>query len=331
MGSITVASNNKTSATFVGSDGTNPDFHLASGSPLINAGTSTSAPATDIGFDPMCITKGKPTDIAVPSWSAYSVNYTYIKSIGGVAKCWNPGKRPSGSGIDIGAYESGATAVGTATCTPLDGSSGTGGSGAGGSSSSGAGGSSGTGGKGGTGATGQGGSTGAGGSGPTGGTAGTSSGGAGGPSGSGAGGQSSGGATGASGGSAGAGGTSVASGGTVGSSSGGSSGSGGVTGLGGAPGSGGAPGNGGSGTTTGSGGSADQTSGTSTPGCSCGVAGSTRGSAFLALLLGIAALRLRRRRSEREMKLRHEAGGDERSHRDRRANSDRIDETATPA
>ena len=69
MGSITVASNNKTSATFAGADGTNPDFHLASGSPLINAGSSTSAPGTDIGFDPKCITKTKATDIAVPSWS----------------------------------------------------------------------------------------------------------------------------------------------------------------------------------------------------------------------------------------------------------------------
>ncbi|HEY6475191.1 MAG TPA: hypothetical protein VI456_01340, partial [Polyangia bacterium] len=87
MGSITVAANNKTSATFTDADGTSPDFHLATSSPLINAGTSTSAPGTDIGFDPKCITKTKATDIAVPSWSAYSIDYTYIKSVGGVAGC----------------------------------------------------------------------------------------------------------------------------------------------------------------------------------------------------------------------------------------------------
>jgi MYXO-CTERM domain-containing protein len=121
-GSLTFASNNKTSASFVGADGTNPDFHLASGSPLIDSGTSSSAPSTDIGFDPKCIKKGKDSTIAVPSWSTYSIDYAYIKAQGGVAKCWQPGKRPAGSGVDIGAYESNATAApGTGGSAPTGG------------------------------------------------------------------------------------------------------------------------------------------------------------------------------------------------------------------
>ncbi|HXJ23898.1 MAG TPA: MYXO-CTERM sorting domain-containing protein [Polyangia bacterium] len=121
-GSLSIPSNNKTSASFVGADGTNPDFHLASGSPLIDGGSSSNAPGTDIGFDPKCIKKAKDSGIAVPSWSNYSIDYTYIKGLGGVAKCWQPGKRPAGSGVDIGAYESGATAApGTGGSAPSGG------------------------------------------------------------------------------------------------------------------------------------------------------------------------------------------------------------------
>jgi MYXO-CTERM domain-containing protein len=281
MGSITVASNNKTSATFAGADGTNPDFNLASGSPLINAGTSTSAPGTDIGFDPKCITKTKATDIAVPSWSAYSIDYAYIKSLGGVAGCWKPGKRPSGSGIDIGAYESGATpAPGTGGSGPPPGTGGGNGSGGAGGSATG----------GHDGAPASGGTSGASGgaSGAPGGASGGSSGASGGSSGA-TGGSGAGGVIGASGGSTGSGG---------GVGSGGSTGSGGNNGSGGSTGSGG---NGNSGGTTGTGGQGQSSSGgATTSGCSCGVASGANGSAALiSLLVGFAGLRLRRRRPAR--------------------------------
>jgi MYXO-CTERM domain-containing protein len=287
MGSITVASNNKTSATFVASDGTNPDFHLASGSPLINNGTSTGAPGTDIGFDPKCITKATPTGIAVPTWAAYSIDYPYIKSVGGVAGCWQPGKRPSGSGIDIGAYESGATPVtGTGGSIPPS----TGGSG--GSAGAGAGGHGGS--------TASGGVSGASGgaSGSTGGTSGSS----GGASGSTGGSSGTGGMVGASGGTSGTG-----SGGHVGSggngsggngaggnsaSSGGNSGSGGTTGAGGNASSGGSSGTGG-----GTGGQGSSSSGATTSGCSCATSQtSDSGVPFATLLIGFAAMHLRRRR-----------------------------------
>jgi MYXO-CTERM domain-containing protein len=183
-GSLSIPSNNKTSASFVAADGTNPDFHLASGSPLIDGGSTQNAPSTDIGFDPKCIKRGKPSDIAIPSWTAYSIDYTYIKSLGGVAKCWQPGKRPAGSGVDIGAYESGATAApgtgGSApsggppsglTCTATGGQSGS--SGAGGAATGGSqGATGGSTGQGGTSAA-TGGSPGSGGSSATGGSHGT--------------------------------------------------------------------------------------------------------------------------------------------------------------
>ena len=289
MGSITVATNNQTSATFVGSDGTNPDFHLASGSPLINAGTSTNAPGTDIGFDPKCITKTKPTDIAVPSWSAYGIDYTYIKSLGGVAGCWKPGKRPSGSGIDIGAYESGATpAPGTGGSGPPPGTGGGNGSGgAGGSATGGHGGAPASGGVSGA----SGGSSGA--SGGASGNSGGASGATGGSSGA-TGGSGTGGMIGASGGSSGTGsGGDVGSGGSTGS--GGNNGSGGSTSSGGSTGSGG---NGNSGGTTGTGGQGQSSSGNSgATGCSCGVATAPgRGGLLGGLLVSLSAMRLRRRR-----------------------------------
>jgi hypothetical protein len=82
---------------------THPDFHLkSSANDLIGKGTTTEAPAEDIGFDPKCITKTAPTGADVPSWWLYSVDYDYIKTIGGVAQCFHP-KARSGT-PDIGAY-----------------------------------------------------------------------------------------------------------------------------------------------------------------------------------------------------------------------------------
>jgi len=128
--------------------GTNPDFRLtaAASSNIVDKGTATSAPAVDIGFDPKCIIKATPTPNAQPWW-IYSIDYTYIASVGGVAGCFHPCARPAGSAPDVGAYESGATPAPT----------GTGGSGG---TTTGAGGVSGSGGNpGGGGSTGSGGST----------------------------------------------------------------------------------------------------------------------------------------------------------------------------
>src|SRR5580658_4315711 len=121
-GTLNIPSNNVVSMStslFAGANGTNPDFHPASGSALVGKGTSTDAPSVDIGFNPQCITKVKPTDIAVPPWTQYSVNYTYIKSIGGVAACWTPGLRPTAAGYDIGAYELNATLAPVPAAVPL--------------------------------------------------------------------------------------------------------------------------------------------------------------------------------------------------------------------
>jgi len=88
---------------WVDAAGTNPDFHLTStATSVIGKGTSTEAPSEDIGFDPKCITKTAPTGTGVQPWWLYSIDYDYIKGIGGVAQCFHP-KARSGA-IDIGAY-----------------------------------------------------------------------------------------------------------------------------------------------------------------------------------------------------------------------------------
>jgi hypothetical protein len=83
--------------------GTHPDFHLqATASAAIAKGTATEAPAEDIGFDPKCITKTAPTGTDVPSWWLYSIDYDYIRSVGGVAQCFHPKARANP--VDLGAY-----------------------------------------------------------------------------------------------------------------------------------------------------------------------------------------------------------------------------------
>ena len=91
---------------------------------LVGKGTTSGAPMNDIGFDPKCIVKADPMPIgqmAKGSWWQYSIDYAYIKSIGGVASCFNPKMRAAGSAPDIGAYANGAAttkAVGNCTTPP---------------------------------------------------------------------------------------------------------------------------------------------------------------------------------------------------------------------
>lgn len=107
---------------FTGAEGNNADFTLAAGaSDLIGKGASgTGVPTDDLGLDPKCIVKKTPTMIgmmAKGSWWQYSIDYDYIKSIGGVAKCFNPKSR-SGT-PDVGSYANGAvTTAMPNTCTP---------------------------------------------------------------------------------------------------------------------------------------------------------------------------------------------------------------------
>jgi hypothetical protein len=83
--------------------GTNPDFHLKpTATAAIAKGTTTEAPSEDIGFDPKCIAKKTPTGTGVQSWWLYSIDFDYIKSIGGIAQCFHPKARTGTP--DIGAY-----------------------------------------------------------------------------------------------------------------------------------------------------------------------------------------------------------------------------------
>jgi len=134
---------------FTAPDGTNPDFTLAAAATTLigMGGTNAAVPMNDIGFNPKCIVKKPPTAIgmmASGSWWQYSIDYEYIKSIGGVAKCFSAATR-SGT-PDIGAYKNGmVTTNPVATCTPTippdhagppGASGGAGGVGAGGASAS---------------------------------------------------------------------------------------------------------------------------------------------------------------------------------------------------
>ena len=105
---------------FTAPTGTNPSFVPASGATqLIGKGaTGNGVPTTDIGFDPKCLVKRTPVMVGqvarVSTWQ-FDVDIDYIKSIGGVAKCFNPGTR-SGT-PDIGAYRAGTvTAVMPGSC-----------------------------------------------------------------------------------------------------------------------------------------------------------------------------------------------------------------------
>jgi parallel beta-helix repeat protein len=155
---------------FTAPTGTNPSFVPAAGDTQLTAkgGTGSGVPTTDIGLDPKCIVKRTPIMVGqvarVSTWQ-YDVDIDYIKSIGGVAKCFSP-KTRSGT-PDIGAYRPGAvTTVTPGSCVPppITGAGGAGGGGgAGGAGGAGAGGRQGAGGAGGVAGTGIGGTTGVGG------------------------------------------------------------------------------------------------------------------------------------------------------------------------
>jgi MYXO-CTERM domain-containing protein len=118
---------------FTDATGMNPNFvPAASASNLVGQGTSgNGAPTNDLGFDPKCLVKRTPVmvgQVARASTWQYDIDIDYIKSIGGVAKCFNPGVRSGAP--DIGAYKVGAvttTAAGSCMPPPVDGSGGMGG------------------------------------------------------------------------------------------------------------------------------------------------------------------------------------------------------------
>lgn len=86
-------------------EGVYPDFRPpASASALVeDQGTPDAGADVDIGFDPQCIVREAPDVPYAQSWWRYSVNYDYIRSIGGVASCFHPKQRTGGP--DVGAYE----------------------------------------------------------------------------------------------------------------------------------------------------------------------------------------------------------------------------------
>ena len=107
---------------FTAPTGTNPSFvPAAADTQLTRKGaTGSGVPTTDIGLDPKCIVKRTPVMVGqvarVSTWQ-YDIDIDYIKSIGGVAKCFNPGAR-SGT-PDIGAYRAGTVStVMPGSCVP---------------------------------------------------------------------------------------------------------------------------------------------------------------------------------------------------------------------
>jgi parallel beta-helix repeat protein len=109
-------------ALFTGPDGDPPDFTLAAGATeLIGKGAAGAKVPTDaIGFDPKCLAKGAPQlvgQIGTYPWWQNSVNFEYIKSIGGVAACFRTQTRAVTP--DVGAYAAGALNVATpGACIP---------------------------------------------------------------------------------------------------------------------------------------------------------------------------------------------------------------------
>lgn len=85
--------------------GQHPDFRppASAAQQVENQGSPNYAPEVDIGFDPKCIVQRVPDVPYRHSWWTHSIDYDYIRSIGGVAKCFHP--KPRTGGVDVGAYE----------------------------------------------------------------------------------------------------------------------------------------------------------------------------------------------------------------------------------
>jgi hypothetical protein len=90
---------------FTDPEGINPDFRppASAAAQVENQGSVTNAPYADLGFDPKCIVRRDPQVPFQQSWWTHAVDYDYIRSIGGVARCFHPKERTGG--VDIGAYE----------------------------------------------------------------------------------------------------------------------------------------------------------------------------------------------------------------------------------
>ncbi len=107
---------------FTDAGGMNPNFVPAMGaSEVIGAGSAGgNAPADDIGFDPKCLVKRTPVmvgAVAAESWWQFDIDIDYIKSIGGVAACFNPATRTGNP--DLGAYSTATvTTVEPGSCIP---------------------------------------------------------------------------------------------------------------------------------------------------------------------------------------------------------------------
>jgi MYXO-CTERM domain-containing protein len=122
-------------AYFTAAEGMNPDFSLTSAATDLigKGGAGDGVPGSDIGFDPKCIVKKTPVPIGMMdkgSWWQYSIDYDYIKMIGGVARCFTPATRTGTP--DIGSYKAGAITK-AAACVASTGGSSSGGASAGGS------------------------------------------------------------------------------------------------------------------------------------------------------------------------------------------------------
>lgn len=128
---------------FVDAEGTNPNFSpTGTATALVGKGAAgAGVPTDDIGFDPKCLVKRAPVmvgAVAAESWWKYDIDVDYIKSIGGVAKCFNLGARTGTP--DIGAYKTGTIATkAPGSCVPPVDPGGVGGSGGGGSGAAGSG------------------------------------------------------------------------------------------------------------------------------------------------------------------------------------------------
>jgi MYXO-CTERM domain-containing protein len=118
---------------FTAPTGTNPSFvPAASASNLLGQGTTgNGAPTNDLGFDPKCLVKRTPVMVGqvarVSTWQ-FDIDIDYIKSIGGVGKCFSPGMRSGAP--DIGAYKAGAVPAatpGSCVAPPIGGMGGMGG------------------------------------------------------------------------------------------------------------------------------------------------------------------------------------------------------------